>query len=435
MAHSGTNPSPPPHDEFGELCALAAIGELSAEEFHELQAHLGECGACRAVYADFTRIATRDVGLLAGATLADGAMPEPIDVPDTERVLSRILAQAPRKGLVEFPKPVSTNWRMPRLAVWQIVRQPAGAWAAAIVIALLAGVSGYRLAASGTARVTAELEAARAAQLRHAELTVAGERAAAQAADADRKRHEQLQSELAESQTRYGELSRQQEAQQAALADATKRFDVLKQELQGARAESDQQSKLREQVQARLQAALAEVERTKLAQQQTFQKLMEQERTVADLRSQVRKAETVAAASEEGVVPAQLFGARDLHIVDVYDVDSSGKTQRTYGRVYFAEKKLLVFYAFDLQDKRRNRTAAGFQAWGYREPNDAKPENLGLFYVDDPAVNRWVLKVDNAAILQRIDAVYVTLEPPGGSPAPRGRKLLYASLAGAPNHP
>jgi hypothetical protein len=32
----------------------------------------------------------------------------------------------------------------------------------------------------------------------------------------------------------------------------------------------------------------------------------------------------------------QLFGARNLHIVDVYDVDNKGNTRRSYGRVYYA---------------------------------------------------------------------------------------------------
>ena len=131
----------------------------------------------------------------------------------------------------------------------------------------------------------------------------------------------------------------------------------------------------------------------------------------------------------------ELFGARDLHIVDVYDVDSNGKTRRTYGRVYYVEKKLLIFYAFDLQDKKHNRAAAGFQAWGYREANEAKPESLGLFTLDDASLNRWVLQVNNPRVLERVDAVYVTLEPPSGSPSPRGRRLLYANLVVPPNHP
>jgi hypothetical protein len=130
-----------------------------------------------------------------------------------------------------------------------------------------------------------------------------------------------------------------------------------------------------------------------------------------------------------------LFGARDLHIVDVYDVDSKGNTKRTYGRVYYVEKKLLIFYAFDLEDKERNRAPAGFQAWGYSQPNEGKPENLGLFTVDDASMDRWVLEVKNPRVLQHIDAVFVTLESPEGSSSPRGRRLLYANLASPANHP
>ena len=121
--------------------------------------------------------------------------------------------------------------------------------------------------------------------------------------------------------------------------------------------------------------------------------------------------------------------------MDVYDVDRAGQTRRTYGRVYYVNQRLLLFYAFDLEDRQKNRKAAGFQAWGFREPNSSKPENLGLFYVDDASLNRWVLRVSNPAILARIDTVFVTLEPPQGSTSPRGPKLLFASLGGPANHP
>jgi hypothetical protein len=120
--------------------------------------------------------------------------------------------------------------------------------------------------------------------------------------------------------------------------------------------------------------------------------------------------------------------------VDVYDVKGDGKTKRTYGRVYYVEKRLLVFYAFDLQN-RQNHKRAVFQAWGYREANVGKPLNLGLFAIDDSAVSRWVLKVNRADVLSHIDAVFVTVEPPGGSTVPRGKKVLYANLVGPPNHP
>jgi hypothetical protein len=94
-----------------------------------------------------------------------------------------------------------------------------------------------------------------------------------------------------------------------------------------------------------------------------------------------------------------------------------------------------LFYAFDLQDKRNNRKAVGFQAWGFRQPNSSKPEDLGLFYVDDASLNRWVLRVSDPSVLARIDTVFVTMEPPQGSSFPRGPKLLFASLGGPANHP
>jgi hypothetical protein len=168
----------------------------------------------------------------------------------------------------------------------------------------------------------------------------------------------------------------------------------------------------------------------------------EQERRNADnLRSRLDLADRAAEthlAEGRGFSEAEsksLFGARDLHIVDVYDVDSNGKTKRTYGRVYYAEKRLLIFYAFDLEDKQRNRAPAGFQAWGYSQPNESKPQNLGMFTMEDPTINRWVLEVDNPRVLEHIDAVFVTLESPNGSSSPRGRRLLYANLATPPNHP
>jgi len=35
------------HEHFEELCALAAVGQLSAEEYREFQGHLGACSLCR----------------------------------------------------------------------------------------------------------------------------------------------------------------------------------------------------------------------------------------------------------------------------------------------------------------------------------------------------------------------------------------------------
>src|SRR5262249_43758864 len=130
-----------------------------------------------------------------------------------------------------------------------------------------------------------------------------------------------------------------------------------------------------------------------------------------------------------------LMGARNLHIVDVLDVDSKGKDRRAFGRVFYTEEKSLIFYAFDLSDRGTARRNASFQVWGARGPAQSPAQSLGIFYVDDQKQNRWVLKFEDPRILAEIDSVFVTVEPSGGSIKPTGPKFLYAYLKANPNHP
>jgi len=61
--------------------------------------------------------------------------------------------------------------------------------------------------------------------------------------------------------------------------------------------------------------------------------------------------------------------------------------------------------------------------------------NLGIFYQDSVSKKRWVLRFDDPRALDQINAVFVTVEPRGGSHKPSGRPLLFASLKIEPNHP
>jgi len=130
-----------------------------------------------------------------------------------------------------------------------------------------------------------------------------------------------------------------------------------------------------------------------------------------------------------------LMGARNLHIVDVFDVDTKGKDRRAFGRVFYTEEKSLIFYGFDLGDRATARRNASFQVWGAHGPTQSPAQSLGIFYVDDQKQNRWVLKFEDPRILAEIDSVFVTVEPPGGSTRPTGPKFLYAYLKANPNHP
>jgi anti-sigma-K factor RskA len=65
---------------------------------------------------------------------------------------------------------------------------------------------------------------------------------------------------------------------------------------------------------------------------------------------------------------------------------------------------------------------------------DQKPVSLGLFYQDDNH-KRWVMRFDDAKTLARLNMVFVTVEPPGGSHKPTGKQMLRAYLQIPSNHP
>jgi len=130
-----------------------------------------------------------------------------------------------------------------------------------------------------------------------------------------------------------------------------------------------------------------------------------------------------------------LMGARDLYVVEVYDVEKSGKTRKPYGRMFYTKEKSVVFYAYDLDQQKGLQNASTFQAWGRRGADWQQALNLGVFYVDNASKKRWVLRFDDPKVLAQIDAVFVTVEPHGGSQRPTNKPLLFAYMHMDPNHP
>jgi hypothetical protein len=134
----------------------------------------------------------------------------------------------------------------------------------------------------------------------------------------------------------------------------------------------------------------------------------------------------------------ELMGARKLYIADVFDVDSTSRTRKPFGRVFYTQNKSLVFYAFDLDHQPGVKNASDFQVWGQRNSESngvSHPMNLGILYMDSESNRRWVLRSDDPQQLAEIDAVFVTVEPHGGSQKPTGKPLLYALLRKEANHP
>jgi len=130
-----------------------------------------------------------------------------------------------------------------------------------------------------------------------------------------------------------------------------------------------------------------------------------------------------------------LMGARELLVTDVYDVGEDGKDRKPFARAFFTKDKSLIFYGFDLDKQPEVTNANSFQVWGDRGSFRNGALNLGILYQDVSANKRWILKIEDPKTLQQIRAVFVTIEPKGGSREPTGKALLFAYLRVQPNHP
>src|SRR6202022_1746060 len=90
-----------------------------------------------------------------------------------------------------------------------------------------------------------------------------------------------------------------------------------------------------------------------------------------------------------------LAGARNLHIVDVYDADAKGKRQPAFGRVFYVEGKSLVFCAYDLDRSRRLNANVVFHVWGGKAGSKETTHNLGILNNDSTVQDRWVMTFDD----------------------------------------
>jgi len=416
-----------------ELCCISVLGEMSAAEQQELDAHLLECADCRKLQHDLRQIAYFDLSVLAGDRMA-GASTERVALDHPDRLLSQVLEKARQGRAQTAPAPSSQTGEHPSQRRWSfsqmffkpLVWSLAGAGLAALLLGTVQPWAPWWVQKAspqaGPVHPVLVQQSPLVQQQKENTAAVNGDHEALQA-ELKRLRKDEANevSALNQLQTAYQNSLSQQASLEQQLSEANLTAKTLDSQLEGTRASLAQERQDKLSLKAQLDEAIIP--------------LREEQRKAA-AQGPVPSVETSNAKPMVTDAEArELFGARDLHIVDVYDVDRSGKTKRTYGRVYYVDRRLLLFYAFDLGDKKADRTLASFQAWGYREPNSSKAENLGLFRVDDASLKRWVLRVTNADVLTRIDTVFVTLEPPHGSPYPRGKKLLFASLMGPANHP
>lgn len=443
LNHEGSHP-----EYFEELCALAASGQISEPEFVELQDHMQHCAPCRSAYADFLDLLHNKLPLadpeLMGSSKRAGLFFK------NSSYRERFLARARQRGLaVSHGARRDTlgsklgTWLLPGLSYAQV---------AALAIALLlvtAGILSYSLRQSNARYriLAADMIAMRRqiSQQDRAGRSPAQESQSASLPSLDTDptppvaAASETDPELVKARQDYAAAEARAKALQEQLqADAS--------ELQAVRAQFVDASDSRNQLENKLAEAEQLIARVNGELQSVREGRSKDAVAIAAQGLEIREmseklsAQTETLERERSLLAAgrdihDLMGARNLHIVDVLDVDSKGKDRRAFGRVFYTEGKSLIFYAFDLGDRGTVKRNASFQVWGSRGPAQSPAQSLGIFYVDDQKQNRWVLKFEDPSILAEIDSVFVTVEPPGGSAKPTGHKLLYAYLKANPNHP
>jgi Putative zinc-finger len=436
------------HEEFRELCAAATAGELSADEHVRLEAHLARCTDCRQAmheYAAAAQIAT--AAFAQDFAAKDEAADRSWSTENAEQTFFRRLDQeqeAQKSEGINNEHPGQRKlgkrftyhpWHIQSREIWV-------PFTAAVLLAVASGITAYK---------TGVKQGTDVAQTAVSPANVPDSSLEERASDAGYERV-QLEAKLAENAKVIANLKRE-------LADESRAIEALKSagtatapgsgsKQPGLEGASDPNARRDEDL-AAAQAKLAKLQKTietttavrdentrqagVLGTQvdELTQLVRDREQALAQKDAELAKGEELLAHDRD---IRELMGARQLYMADVRDVSGAG-TDKTYGRVFYTKGKSLIFYAFDLDAERSVRNASSFQAWGRRGPDKQQALSLGIFYEDNVSKKRWVLKASDPKTLEDIDAVFVTVEPSGGSHHPSGKQLLFAYLRVGPNHP
>jgi len=432
-----------PHDEFLELCALSTSGGLTEAEQKKLAEHLLVCATCREAVRQYESLVAHTIPAIVAEETPEHVHPGPSwsQQRAEETFLNRLAGEESREKRTgvsepENESPKGTQQTVPFAAgsTWRNV------WtmcAAGILLAIALGVSLYQ---DGIRRGVDTAKATLPPTVQQ-DLTPLE----AQVSDAAHDRAIAL-AQVAQRDRQIADLRKLLEKQSAEMSQMNAAQDQLASELRNSNSGKDDLARREGELEAKLAAAQGNVQ----VSQQKLDGLVkesndEQARaalltvTVNELTQQLHQRDQALQQKDELLEKdrdiREVMGARDLHVAEVYDVARTGETQKPYGRVFFTEGKSLIFYAYDLDQEPEVKNASTFQAWGRRGPDWAHALPLGIFYQDNASKKRWVVKLDDPKMLAQIDAVFVTVEPHGGSHEPSGKPLLFAYLKSEPNHP
>jgi anti-sigma-K factor RskA len=404
------------HDEFVALCALFPSGELSGEEWALLQVHLAYCDSCRAVFRHYEHLADNVMPVVAAIAYSDAEFKPETSSFSLDEVEQRLMSE-----LNSRPTDQESNHR--RKAKWQI---PAGILAACALA--VAGLMGWHFAHSKK-----ELQSEKAAPVT-VERTPRPALPTNEGAD--------LRPELERAREDVAKLQQQLSAAEERDRQSSSSAAILEHQLEADQSERKMISDARDRLSQQLAAEQIEAQSLRansavaggLVDQQTAQTTA-LEAKVHELSAALDEKDRTLALDKDFLDHDReirdLIAARNLYIADIFDVAQNGKTAKPFGRVFYTKDKSLVFYGYDLDKQAGLKQSVAFQAWG--SGDDKQNVSLGLFYQD--GTQRWVLRFNDTKTLARLNKVFVTAEPQGGSTEPTGKQILMAYLQVQPNHP
>ena len=435
----------PGHEKYSELCALAMSGSLTPHEEIELRSHLEICGECRDEHQRYVilaregmpwlaqRHATREESEFDFETVGSGAHSAKVK----QGIFAKIAASEPDDFHHERMR------RSSHASIWNLpVRPILGAVSASLIIVV--SFSLYRLnqhtdlakhaerqAENQVAQLAAEKQLLTNQLQKQAELLQRTE----SDSSSSHQEIEQLQLQLRAESSREEQIHKEIADLRSALSTAKAESA---QQLQAAVHQSDAINARVHELEAAYQSAQAELAKARTERDHLTLRLASLEDENKNLQASNRDQQRQLSEREQFLASdrdiRELMGARQLYMADVFDVSSDSRTRKPYGRVFYTKGRSLIFYAFDL-DRQPGIKNAAFQAWGKNESSQRTPVNLGILYQDSDQNRRWVLRFDDSLKLAEVDAIFVTVEPHGGSQKPTGKAFLYASLRHEPNHP
>ena len=418
------------HEHYREICAAASIGQATPEELFEFEQHAAECEACQQVYFDYLNLAgTQYAEANQKPVLTSERAQESLN---SELFTRRFFERAEREG-IQFSDDVGAEVdgltppprALPRHIAW---RFPVGAIAAALLLGI--GLSGgyfYGKRSEQRAREARSVGVSPA-------IAIDGDVAELTAANA------RLETEIGRLKSELAKASESLKATQTNLRSTSEDREKLESDqaalegqLQMAQEQLSQSQTLLSSAQqeaARRDARANDLQATLVASNVKVSNLTEE---LAEKSTLLDKERQLLALNRD---VTNLMAERNLHVVDVVDTDARGKTRPAFGRVFFAENKVLEFYAYDLNEGKLQKANYQYHVWAKQEGGDKQVRSLGIFYSDNKEQRRWKFQCNDPHILREIDSVFVTLEPADSDPKhPKGQNLMYAYLRGQPNHP